>query len=104
MCVCGGVNCHAVVSSSGRYEPAVCFNENHEGGWHSDGVCGSMTMGMTAGAANWPPPGHGANGSASSSSGSGGSGGNRQPAFSSQQAAGAVVHTMMGQPAWGNCE
>jgi hypothetical protein len=69
--IMGGVN-------AGRYSPPVCFNENHAGDWHSDGVCGAMTMGMTvAGNGNWS-----------------------HRTFT--QPAKAVVHTMMGQPAWGN--
>ena len=64
-------------TNANRYSPAVCFNENDAGTWHSDGVCGEMNMGMTVGAGNWA---------------------NR----TFRQPSKAVVHTMMGQPAWGN--
>jgi hypothetical protein len=44
--------------NAGRYSPPVCFNENDAGEWHSDGVCGGMTMGMTVAAdGNWSADG-----------------------------------------------
>lgn len=64
-------------TNANRYSPPTCFNENDAGTWHSDGVCGGVTMGMTVSGDNWS---------------------NR----TFRQPSKAVVHTMMGQPAWGN--
>ena len=64
-------------TNANRYSPPICFNENDAGTWHSDGVCGGMNMGMTVSGNNWS---------------------NR----TFRQPSKAVIHTMMGQPAWGN--